>query len=336
LFEPVFKAISIGRILFILFGFTIVALVLYKTNIYKILTKESENKENITRTRKKRIPIKTNVKNVYYKPAFLLSLGLKSEFISAIVLLILVNVLLFIVNAIDIRWVWFGFEYTEEFNLKQFVHEGTYLLIISILLSIIIMLYYFRRNLNFYPKKRIIQKLAYIWIVQNFILVISVIIRNLHYVTYWGLAYKRIGVFIFLAAVIFGLITLYLKIKRKKSFYHLLRVNSLAIFLILVSSSLFNWDGIIAKHNLNHPIKDHMETSYLLSMSDKILPLIDQNKHILNQSTELNTYRYYSVSYEDYYDMRVKNFIENYEKRSLLSWNLADWRAYNYYSRKNE
>ena len=331
LFEPIFKAVSIGRIFFILFGFTIIALILYKTNVYKVLIKESENKENIIRARKKRVSIKTNVENVYYKPKFLLSLGLKSEFISAIVLLILVNVLLFIVNAIDIRWVWFGFEYTEEFNLKQFVHEGTYLLIISILLSIIIMLYYFRRNLNFYPKKRIIQKLAYIWIAQNFILVISVIIRNLHYITYWGLAYKRIGVFIFLSAVIFGLVTLYVKIEQEKSFYHLLRVNSLAIFLILVVSSLFNWDGIIARHNLNHSIKDHMETSYLLSMSDKILPLIDKHDYILEQATGLNTYQYYSVSYEDYYKMRVKNFIKDYEKRSLLSWNLADWKAYEYY-----
>ncbi len=334
-FAPLFKNISFARILFILFGFTMIAWVLYKTNIHKILVQESSNNEIIIRLRKNKYKYSNSVDNPYYKPKFLLSLGLKSEFISALILLILVNVLLVVVNIIDIIWVWFGFEYSEEFNLKQFVHEGTYLLIISILLSMIIMMYYFRRNLNFYPNKILLQKLSYLWIAQNFILVISVVIRNLHYITYWGLAYKRIGVFIFLASVIFGLITLYIKIKQKKSFYYLLKINSLAIILVLVGSSLFNWDSIIAKHNLNHPLKDHMETSFLLSMSDKVLPLIDKHEYILEQNTELNTYRYYSTSYRDCYNLRVKNFIKDYEKRSWLSWNLANWKAYNYYKKSN-
>jgi len=329
--EPIFNAISFDRVAFILFGFSLIGWVLYKMDVHKILGKESNNKLNINRIRKKRIQINKNAGNAYYKPKFLLSLGLKSEFISAVILLSLVNVLLLIVNVIDVKWVWFGFEYSEGFDLKQFVHEGTYLLIISILLSMLIMLYYFRRNLNFYPKKNLLQKLSYVWIAQNFILVVSVVIRNLHYITYWGLAYKRIGVFIFLIAVAFGLVTLYVKIKHKKSFYYLLKVNSLAIFIILVLSSTMNWDGIIAKHNLNHQLKDHMETSFLLSMSDKVLPLIDKHDYILDQSTELNTYRYYSDSYWDYYNRRVKSFMVKYEKHSWFSWNLADWRAYEYY-----
>ena len=333
LINPILKAISIGRIVFILFGFSIIAWTLYRTNIHKVLVKELQNKENIIRIRKIREQIIWNTEILNNKPKILLSLGLKSEYISAIILLILINILLLVVNFIDIRWVWFGFEYTEEFNLKQFVHEGTYLLIISILLSIIIMLYYFRQNLNFYPGKNFLQKLSYLWIAQNFILAVSVVIRNLHYITYWGLAYKRIGVFIYLTGVAFGLITLYIKIKQKKSFYYLVKINSLAVFLILIFSSLVNWDMIVTKHNLNHPLKDHMETSFLLSMSNKVLPLIDQHKSILDQSTELNTYRFYSVSYRDYYSKRVKNFILNYEKHSWLSWNLADWRAYKYYKK---
>jgi len=329
---PIFKEISFARIFFILFGFSIIAWVLFKTDLYKIVIKESKKEENIMRKRKKRRKIIINPENTYYKPNFSLSLGLKSEFISSLILLILVNILLFIVNIIDVKWVWFGFEYSKEFDLKQFVHEGTYLLIISILLSIIIMLYYFRRNLNFYPKNSIIQKLSYIWIAQNIILVVSVIIRNLHYITYFGLAYKRIGVFIFLIAVIYGLFTLYVKIKYKKSFYYLLRTNSLAVFIILVVSGLLNWDIIIAKHNLNHKLKDNMETSYLLSMSDKVLPLIDKHKYILEQYTKLNTYRQYSVSYEEYYNEKVDKFIKKYKKHSWLSWNYADWKAYEYFS----
>jgi len=184
---PFFKAISFARLIFILFGFVIIAWVLIKIDLHKVLTKESKKNECIIRKRKKRRKIIINPDDTSYKYNFSISLGLKYEFISALILLIFVNILLFIVNIIDVKYVWFGFEYSREFDLKQFVHEGTYLLIISILLSIIIMLYYFRHNLNFYPKNSTIQKLSYIWIVQNVILVVSVIIRNLHYITYFGL-----------------------------------------------------------------------------------------------------------------------------------------------------
>ncbi len=57
------------------------ALVLYKTNIYKVLIKESANKEDIIRYRKKKKKPINTFENHNYKPKFLLSLGLKSEFI---------------------------------------------------------------------------------------------------------------------------------------------------------------------------------------------------------------------------------------------------------------
>ena len=60
------------------------------------------------------------------------------------------NVLLLVVNAIDINWIWFGFKPAPGFDLTQFVHEGTYVLILSILVAMGIVLWFFRRNLNFY------------------------------------------------------------------------------------------------------------------------------------------------------------------------------------------
>src|SRR5436190_305225 len=125
------------------------------------------------------------------------------------VLLVVVNALLLVVNVIDISWVWFDFEVPENFSLKQFVHEGTWMLIISILLSILILLHLFRGNLNFYRRTHALKLLASLWIGQNFILGISVFLRNYHYIGFHGLAYKRIGVIVFLALVLVGLVTLY-------------------------------------------------------------------------------------------------------------------------------
>ncbi len=339
---PFLNLISFQRLSFFILGIAVNAWFLFKTDLGGLVLNETFRKEELIRHRFVRlVQAKEYFNNLkdktpeFYKKKFALSLKLKNEFISALVLLILVNVLLFIVNIIDIKWVWFGFKYSENFDLRQFVHEGTYLLIISILLSIGIMLYFFRRNLNFYHNARWIKVLSFIWIVQNIILTISVAIRNFHYITYWGLAYKRIGVILFLIAVTYGLISLFIKIRKNKTSFYLIKRNTLAIYIILVSASLFNWDDIIARHNLNHPLRNHMETSYLLSLSDKILPYIDQKQIVLEQNIKYNTYVDYSpYTYKEYYQIRVKLFIENMNKKTWLSWNYKNWQAYQYYKNK--
>lgn len=339
-FVNLFESFSFARFLFFLFGIFFTAWFVLKTDLGYLLKQEAAKSVKLYRKRVKRIFSKPENSKVIVdnmpvlnNKKFALSLKLKYEYLSAAILLVLINVLLLVVNFIDISWVWFGFEYEQSFDLKQFVHEGTYLLIISVLLSMAIMLYFFRRNLNFYSKSGLIKKMSYAWIIQNFILVLSVLIRNYHYIHYFGLAYKRIGVIIFLVAVVFGLLTLYLKIKDTKSTYYLFKTNSLFIYVLLVFSSLFDWDAIITTHNINHPIRNNMETSYILCMSDKTLPLIEQNKQILEQETQYNTYKAFDVSYEEFYKSRVDEFILRYEKESWKSWNYKEWIAYKYYKK---
>jgi hypothetical protein len=79
------------------------------------------------------------------------ALSLKKELSAGLFLLITLNILLLAVNFLDIKNVWFGFEWDGQ-TLIEFVHEATYLLILSILISIAIVLLYFRENLNFYSK----------------------------------------------------------------------------------------------------------------------------------------------------------------------------------------
>jgi hypothetical protein len=337
--SPFFKNISFLHILFILMGLGFVAWILFKTKLGNIILHQSKMMEALSRKRKKLSEGEKNSVNLlsqknpaYFRKQYALKMRLKYELISAAVLLVLINLLLLIVNIIDIDWVWIGFKYSDTFDMKQFVHEGTYLLIISILLSMGIMLYFFRSNLNFYRKAKIIKLMTYSWILQNMVLAISVAIRNFRYIDYWGLAYKRVGVILFLIAVIFGLITLFFKIRYTKTAYYLIRRNTLAVFVILMVSCLLNWDSIIAKHNLSHPLKNHMETSYLLSMSDKVLPLIDKHSYILNQDVRFNSYAQFDCSYKEYYRIRVKKFLDDYKKQSWVSWNFKEWKAYKYYT----
>jgi len=260
--------------------------------------------------------------------------GLKQELIAGIFLLIVLNAILLAVNIIDIRWVWFGFEFSGQY-LKQFVHTGTYLLITSILLSIFIVLFFFRKNLNFYKNNKWIKNLSYIWLGQNMILVISVAIRNFWYISYYSLAYKRIGVIIFLVLVLIGLISVILKVKNKKTIFYLLRINTLAAFILLVISSGFNWDNIIARYNFNNASTSFVHLDYLASLPDRSLPYLDKSaeelKNIDAIQNDKYSFRSSMMSAEDYVntiEFRKKQFKARWENQSFLSWNLPDYLAY--------
>jgi len=324
----VFSHLSFYRILFILWGAVMVGGLVYNNGLITFQQQEAALPEFIVRKRAEPV-MSVQVKK--------LSMGLKNEIRAAIILMVLINLMLLVVNVIDIRWIWFGFVYTVNFDLRHFVHEGTYMLIASILLSMAVMMIYFRKNLNFYPNNNILKYLAYIWIVQNVLLLISVVIRNYHYIHYFGLAYKRIGVIIFLVLVLYGLYTLFIKISKKKSDYYLLRTNSWCLYVVLIFFSLVSWDTIITNHNLAHPLKNNMETSFLLTLSDKVLPEIDKHAYVLDQPLKYNSYTNFgSNTFHDVYESRVIKFMERKENESGLSWNWAEDEAYRYFKNKHK
>jgi hypothetical protein len=101
-----------------------------------------------------------------------------SKFQTAFLTLILLNLLLVFVNAIDIKYLWFNFENTTAPEMSKLVHSGTYLLIFSVLLSILVLIFFFNSDLNFHKKNKWVSILSFAWIGQNILLLFSVYIRN--------------------------------------------------------------------------------------------------------------------------------------------------------------
>jgi hypothetical protein len=230
--------IEVGLFWFFFFGVIISDFLILRTTESSIAKRALAASDQLVRKRKKQ----------YFKT---LDLGLKREFRSGMILLIALNALLLLINCIDIYWVWFNFEWSGDY-LKQFVHEGTYLLIISIIISIAISMYVFRGNQNFYSNNSWLKRLAILWLAQNVVLAVSVGIRNLHYIQYYALAHKRIGIMFFLLATIIGLAIVIIKIRERKTFHFVLRKTALASFCILITMTLVNWDVLIAKYNFKH------------------------------------------------------------------------------------
>jgi len=256
-------------------------------------------------------------------------MALRNENIVGIISLAMLNLLVLFINVIDIKYVWFGFTYSPGLDLKSYVHDGTGMLIFSIVLAMAVLLFFFRGNLNFYKKNKWLRYGAYGWIFQNAILVVSVLLRDFYYIQYMGLAYKRIGVLVFLLMVLMGLATVFIKIHQRKTSYYLLRVNGWFAIILLVASSCINWDETMASYNLAHRNVVPLDVAFLLSLSDKTLPLIEKNLEVLDDKKEnlqgegeyLNRS---SLTPRQQFEQRKKDFLEEQKKYSWLSWNKTD------------
>lgn len=151
-------------------------------------------------------------------------------------------------------------------ELSKQVHYGVNALIISNLLAIAIILYFFRGKLNFYKYTSGLKKVSLIWIFLNLIVVISTFLKNLEYIQSFGLTYKRIGVIFFLIVTSIGLITTYFKVLQIRNMWFLFRKNFSIAFIILVLSSTINWDKLITYYNLN--VLSETEINYVIGLSN--------------------------------------------------------------------
>lgn len=257
-------------------------------------------------------------------------MALRNENITGVISLALLNILLLVINCIDIKYVWFDFKYSNDINLSNYVHEGAGMLIFSILLAMVLLLFFFRGNLNFYKKNKWLRFGAYAWLFQNAILVISVLFRDYYYIASMGLAYKRIGVLVFLLLVLFGLITVFIKIQQRKTSYYLFRVNAWFAILILVVSSCIHWDETIAEYNLARKEKVQLDVDFLLSLSDRTLPVLEKNIDVLEKVLPPDSISYDGrggtslINVRTILANRKIEFFQNQASYSWLSWNVAD------------
>ncbi len=259
--------------------------------------------------------------------------SLKLETKMGIVLLAMMNILLLLLNIVDLQNTWTGFDAAKIDNLAYYVHEGTYYLIFSILLSMAILLVIFRSSQNFLHKNKFLKILAYGWITQNAFMALSVVLRNIYYIDYYyALSFKRIGVMIFILLTLTGLVTMVIKIYSRKTTFWLFKVNSAAVLIMLLVMGSFSWDKVIAEYNLKNPDKNKIDIDYLLRLNNDALPILDKHRDVLDRE-----YLEYNFLFSEYnnglavYKSRVESFEIEQENYSWLSWNLPDENIKQYY-----
>lgn len=171
---------------------------------------------------------------------------------TGVLLLILLNGLLAVVNGLDVYYLGIADAIPAGITYSQFLHNGTNALIFSIILAIGIILFYFRGYLNFYAGNKWLKLLAYGWIGQNILLVLSTCYRNFSYIATYGLTHKRIGVYVYLILCITGLVTTFIKILQARNNWFLFRKNAWIMYALLIAASPVDWDTVIADFNISH------------------------------------------------------------------------------------
>ncbi|HPE43722.1 MAG TPA: DUF4173 domain-containing protein [Bacteroidales bacterium] len=246
------------------------------------------------------------------------------------VVLVLLNVLLAIVNWLDLKNVWLFFEWNGGF-LKQFVHEGTFLLLFSVALASLVLLAIYSDRSRGLQQNKSIKMLASAWIVQNAFLVLSVGMRNYWYMSYFALAYKRIAVVFVLILLIIGLVLLYQKIHKARTVFWLIRQSSMAFFVVLVLASLPDWDTLIARYNLKNYTHSFVHFDFLIDLPDRTLDDMDLSLEELEkidaaqqQLFFLEAEYMHGTEFYEQLQKRKEKFHHRQENKSILSWNLAE------------
>jgi hypothetical protein len=343
IFSFFFADISLPRVFHFLLGLLVSAALLLRYYNETLEKTELSFLEKLIRRRKpKKQPIVVNGFAMPPKPnTNNKKMALKTMNIIGIISFVCLNLLILSLNLLDVTTLWVMRPKPSNFNFSAEVHEGTNILIWSIVLAMMVILYFFRGNINFYSKSKTIKLLAYIWIIQNTFLVASVLLRDYNYINMHGLTYKRIGVLIFLFLCLIGLITVYIKVNKQKTFFYLIKTNGFVWYCLLMVSGIVNWDVFIMQYNINYKHATTIDLEHSLRLSNKVIPLLDENRTLLkayipnhkwkSTGNQALTYKQEQENHLDWIlNYRINKFKLRWKNTTWLSWNYRDWQTHRY------
>ncbi|CAA7195675.1 DUF4153 domain-containing protein [Chryseobacterium potabilaquae] len=210
-------------------------------------------------------------------------LDLGSERMSGVISFLCLNILLifFIISYNYEQW----YETVKTpTQLSEETHERVNAVIISIIMAILVIMFYFKSSFNFDPKALLMRWLAKIWIVLNVILVLSVMIKNTEYIVSYGFTYKRLGVYAFLLLSLVGLVLTYIKLHMKKRNAYLVNTMVGYFYATILICSYINWGGIITSQNVNRNNFDIDLHTTEVNFNEKIL--LEYASHIQDKKLE--------------------------------------------------
>ncbi|MEO0446181.1 MAG: DUF4173 domain-containing protein [Verrucomicrobiota bacterium] len=190
-------------------------------------------------------------------------------------LLLTMNLMFCVANTIDVFYLWFASELPKGVGFSEYVHQGTHNLIICVLLSALVITFFFQQKegVKHAPGQR---SLALLWMAQNLLLVGSVIMRLKMYVDAYQLSVLRVHLAAFLLLVCIGFLILGWYVARNRSFGWLCQANLAAVFLLFFTQQFVDIRGIVADHNVRASLHSgkRLDLAYLKRLGAPAWPAL--------------------------------------------------------------
>ena len=243
-------------------------------------------------------------------------ISLENEAFLGLMLFGLVNLFLLLSNGLDCYYLFVKKAMPSDVTFSEYVHGGAYSVVISIFFATLVVLFFFRNQINFLLENKAIKTVALLWIIQNIATVLFAMNRAYWYIQTYGMTYKRIGLLFYLFLCMVGLATVFIKIISPKTNWYLFRVNFIVVYTTLIFSSFFDWDVIITRFNLTNFQNEKtmaIDEKFLVDLSYTNLPLLYQFYVIENK----NLVWQYNNDFFDF-DSSSSNF-RSYSKEDMSS-----------------
>ncbi|MDI5898255.1 DUF4153 domain-containing protein [Flavobacterium yafengii] len=195
------------------------------------------------------------------------------------------------------------FEVVKKSNLSSDTHERVNAVIFSIIMAVGVILFYFKGGFNFDEKAKNLKKLAKIWILLNGILILCAIIKNSEYVSFFGLTYKRLGVYAFLILALIGLVISFIKITKQKTNAFLFNQMIWYFYGTILLCSFVNWGNLITNYNIS--VNKGVEQRFLRSLN-------------FNHKGYYDYFKLHPEDVEDKYDYKEGN-VARVQNETILS-----------------
>lgn len=218
-------------------------------------------------------------------------LDLDAERMSGVISLFALNILL-VFFIVTYNYEQFYESVKNPVKLSAETHERVNAVILSIIMSIVVIMFYFKSSFNFDPKAGLMRVLAKVWIFLNAALVVSAMLKNSEYIINYGFTYKRMGVYAFLILALIGLLTTFIKIQKQKRNVFLFNTMAWYIYGVILVCSYINWGGIITSENMKR--KDFVAEYHLreINFSERhLLKYAEENRDYRLKSEVLNLKR---------------------------------------------
>jgi Domain of unknown function (DUF4173) len=215
--------------------------------------------------------------------------------------LLIMNLMFAGENFLDLRYLWSGATLPTGMNYAEYVHRGSYTLIVTAILAGALMVFALRPASEGEVSKPL-RGLVYLWTLQNLFLVASSAKRTLDYIDAYGMTLWRLSGLIWMGLLAAGLVLIVLRVILRRSSNWLLNSNLIATYATLLCCCLIDLSNVTANWNASLAVQHFrltaeyqtldVDLSYLDSLGPSALPALQKLRLMTNVTQNiLNGYR---------------------------------------------